>query len=268
MINTQALQRYAPSVFTIGNASHTVSDKYCQIPTIQIIEELDSKGFEVVKAMQANTRIPGNKAFVKHMLRFRHTDSKPDANGLFPELVLVNSHDGKSSYRLMAGVYRLVCMNGLIAGSTSADVRIRHSGDILGNVVDATYEVINEANKMIIASNELTQIALTTDERMAFAEAALSLKFDETTQLTTEFNTVSFLRGRNRYDTEHTDLFTTFNVLQENLMKGGLRTYKLNDNGQRIARTRTREVKSIDENIKLNRALWALTTKMALLKAA
>jgi hypothetical protein len=70
---------------------------------------------EQALAEQSRTRIPGKGDFTLHMVRFRHAEHlSPLAVGAeVPELVLVNSHDGASAYKFMAGVFRLVCSNGV-----------------------------------------------------------------------------------------------------------------------------------------------------------
>ena len=71
-----------------------------------------------------------------------------------------------------------------------------------------------------------------------------------------------------RYQDNGKDLWTTFNVTQENVLKGGLRGVQLNpETGRRIRRVSTREVKGIDSDVRLNRALWTLGEHMAELKA-
>ena len=75
----------------------------------------------------------------------------------------------------------------------------------------------------------------------------------------------SLLQPRRYADQKDSDLFTVFNVIQENLIKGGIRGYRLNKYGY-TTRTKTREVKAIDQNVKLNRALWTLTEKMMEMK--
>ena len=57
------------------------------------------------------------------------------------------------------------------------------------------------------------------------------------------------------------DLWKTFNVLQENLVRGGVRAQ--NTNGRRM---RTRAVIGVDAGVRLNRELWALAEGMANLK--
>ena len=70
-----------------------------------------------------------------------------------------------------------------------------------------------------------------------------------------------------RYDDKANDLWTTFNVTQENVIRGGLRGVVLDEQGRRVRRVSTRAVNGIDQDIKLNKALWVLSQKMAQLKA-
>jgi len=63
------------------------------------------------------------------------------------------------------------------------------------------------------------------------------------------------------------DLWTTWNVVQENAIKGGIQAYGRDDLG-RPRRVKSRAVTGIDQDIKLNKALWHLGAKMAELKGA
>ena len=52
---------------------------------------------------------------------------------VFPQILLTNSHDGKNSFQFQAGLYRLICSNGLVIADTQFEaVKIRHMG-ILDN---------------------------------------------------------------------------------------------------------------------------------------
>ncbi len=105
-------------------------------------------------------------------------------------------------------------------------------------------------------------IEMTPDERGEFAQAAHSLIYDEPDQAPVQPHQ---LLNERRYDDKGNDLWTTFNVIQENVMRGGLKGVSRSGNG-RLRRTITRPVKALDRNIKLNQALWFLTEKMAELK--
>ncbi|MHB1949557.1 MAG: DUF932 domain-containing protein, partial [Gammaproteobacteria bacterium] len=206
------------------------------------------------------------KAFTKHMLRFRHVNARPTASGLYPEIVLINSHDGLSSYRLMAGVYRLVCSNGLIAGNTYDEIRVRHQGDILGNVIEGTYRVIGDSKKMIESAEKMSALVLSNPEKKIFAESAHAIRF-ENSSMSEAIEPVKLLSPRRLAESNKDDLFTVFNIVQENLIKGGIRGYAKDANGYH-KRVRTRAINSIDQNTILNRALWSLAEKMMQLKGA
>src|SRR5271168_1422847 len=121
------LRRTVPSVFT-KEAYEKTSDKYKLISTDQIIQGMMNEGFMPVAARQSRTKIEGKAPYTKHMIRFRHVNTEvklTQFGELFPEIVLINSHDGGSSYRLMAGIFRLICENGLIAGEKYDEVKVR-----------------------------------------------------------------------------------------------------------------------------------------------
>ena len=63
------------------------------------------------------------------------------------------------------------------------------------------------------------------------------------------------------------NLWQTFNVIQENLIRGGLDGRRQTSDG-RIRRSRTRPINGIDQNVGLNRALWTLAEGMQRLKSA
>ncbi|HAT1863966.1 TPA: DUF945 domain-containing protein [Legionella pneumophila] len=261
-ISMDVLRSKAPSIFTQAKAEYT-SEKYQHISTSNVIDGLIAKGFYPTWAAQSNCRVESKKPFTKHMIRFRHCNTAPSFSMLFPELVLVNSHDGLSSYRLNAGLFRLVCSNGLVAGHSYEEIRVRHQGDIVGNVIEGTYQVVEETQKMIDAAEKMSQIKLSNDEKLYFAEAAHLLRFDDSPigQIVTPDK---FLKVRRSEEANASDLFSVFNVVQENVIKGGLSGYA-RERGQ-FKRVRTREVKGIDQNIKLNKALWTLAEKMMQLK--
>jgi hypothetical protein len=261
------LQRATPSIFTTKAAAGT-SDKYKHISTIEVVQGLMKEGFMPVKATQSRTRLTDKAPFTKHMLRFRHIDSVPTVGGLFPELILVNSHDGLSSYRLMAGLYRLICSNGLVAGDTFKEVRVRHQGDVVSNVIEGTYEVMKESKQLLEHAEQMGGLQLTQPEKMIFAEVVHQLRFDGDDSLAKDaIKPEQFLKPRRYQENGKNDLFTVFNVVQENVIKGGLRGWSRDEKG-RAKRIATREIKSIDQNNSLNRALWTLAEKMMQLRGA
>lgn len=267
-LNLETLKHYAPSIFTAEGAEGT-SQKYKHISTIEVVNGLIKEGFMPTFATQSCSRFSENRLYKKHMLRFRHVDSVPTlGGGLFPEIVLINSHDGLSSYRLMAGLYRLVCSNGLVVGDMFKEVRVRHQGDVVGNVIEGTYEVVKEANRALSHADSMGGIQLSNGEKSIFAEAVHQIRFDADDSVTKNaIKPEQFLRPRRSAEAGKNDLFSVMNVAQENVIRGGLRGVGRDEEGK-LKRVTTRQIKSIDQNNSLNRAIWTLAEKMKELKAS
>ena len=104
------------------------------------------------------------------------------------------------------------------------------------------------------------------DEKDIVAGAAHVLRFgDSEGETTTPIKAEQLLFPRRHEDCAD-DLWTVWNVVQENAIKGGLRGVGHDDLG-RPRRVKSRAVSGIDQDIKLNKALWLLGERMAELKA-
>lgn len=139
----------APSALAVG-AHESRSARYTYIPTAEVIAGMRQHGFLPMAAAQARTRDAGRAGHTKHMLRFRHVDTKPvterRVGATFPEIVLLNSHDGTSPYRIMSGMFQLICLNGMVvADRQGAEVRIPHMGDVVRQVIEGSYAVLDGA---------------------------------------------------------------------------------------------------------------------------
>jgi hypothetical protein len=285
-LTMEALQHYAPSAFATA-AHESRSDRYTYIPTSEIIAGLVKEGFQPFSATQSRCRIAGKSDFTKHMIKFRHPDSFSAIQKVgdsVPEVVLVNSHDGTSAYKLSAGLYRLVCSNGLmVADSTVQMVKIMHKGNIVDQVIEGSFEIVQQSEKALARADDWQQLQLTAGEQGAFADAARTLRFaDADGEIKTPITAEQLLRPRRDEDapgrtndwrrpaTPKPDLWHTLNVVQENVVRGGLHAWQQGidaNTGRKTARrVTTREVRGIDQDVKLNRALWMLAEKMAELK--
>lgn len=263
------LRQLAPSIFAT-EAHISRSSKYAYIPTSTVLDGMRKEGFVPVKATQGRSRIEGKAEFTKHMVRFRHLDYVgTEALGqVVPEIVLVNSHDGTSAYHLMAGLFRIACLNGMIrCESTTADLRVPHKGNVVDNVIEGAFTVIEDSKGAVEQAQAWGTLRLTHDERQVMADAAHVLRFgDSEGNVETPIEARQLLAPRRREDRED-NLWTVHNVLQENVIRGGLHAWT-RDANNRQRRVTTREVRNIDGDVRLNRALWMLSERMAELKAA
>lgn len=264
-IETDHLRRIAPSVFA-EDAHGSRSEKYAYIPTSAILERLAAEGFQPYAVSQGGSRDETKRGFTKHLIRLRHESMTLQLGQVHNEIVLLNSHDGTSSYRLMAGAYRTACLNGLVvAQSTIEDIRIPHKGDVAGLVLDGCIEMLEKLPEVSETIREMASLRLTDAEQTAFARAALVARYDDLQE--SPITPEQVLTVRRSADVENS-VWNVFNRAQENIIRGGVPYVQRDDNGRRVAYRRTREIKGVDQNTSVNRALWALAEEMKAIKTA
>ncbi|WP_241283971.1 DUF932 domain-containing protein [Pseudomonas aeruginosa] len=257
-LSDEQIRTVAPSIF--AEAPHeSRSERYSYIPTATVLRELRGEGFEPFMVCQTRVRRDDRRDFTKHMIRLRHA-SQIDARGEANEIILLNSHDGTSSYQMLAGMFRFVCQNGLICGDTVADVREPHKGDVAAQVIEGAYQVLHGFEQAQVSREAMRAVTLDGGEAEVFARAALALKYDDHAKPApiTERQVVA----PRRLDDNRADLWSVFNRTQENLIRGGL--VGRSNSGRR---QRTRPVQGIDQDLRLNRALWLLADGLRQLKA-
>ncbi|MBC7674430.1 MAG: DUF945 domain-containing protein [Polaromonas sp.] len=251
------LRRVAPSIFA-EEAHDSRSKRYTYIPTISVLRGLQGEGFEPFMVAQTRVRDDSRREHTKHMLRLRHRSQSValDTN----EIILINSHDGSSAYQMLAGTYRLVCRNGMVCFRADEDIKISHKGNVGERVVSSAYEVLDGFTRVVEEREGMKALTLNAGEQSAFARAALELRFDTDNGKATPVTEAQVLAVR-RSEDRADDLWTVTNRVQEALVRGGIDGRLAN--GRRAA---TRAVQGIDQNVKLNRALWVLATEMRRMK--
>ena len=256
-LSEEQLRRVAPSIF--AEAAHeSRSQRYTYIPTIAVLRGLKKEGFEPFMVAQARVRDDTRRDHTKHLVRLRHRSQTLglDTN----EIILVNSHDGTSAYRLTAGTYRLVCKNGMVCFQADEDISIPHKGNVQERVVSSAFDVLDGFTRVVEEREGMQALSLNAGEQSAFARAALELRFD-TADKPAPVSEAQVLAVRRPEDRPN-DLWTVTNRVQEALVRGGLDGRVAN--GRRAA---TRAVQGIDQSLRLNRALWVLANEMRRMKA-
>ena len=241
------LKDVAPSVFATG-PSHKVSSKYTFIPTTQILEDLSKESWLPYAASQRNSKDSGGM-YTKHMIRLRN-ENLGKIDDIIPEIVLTNSHDGRNAFNLHAGLFRLVCSNGLvIADQTFEQFKIKHQWYDLEEVKEMTDNVITKIPSIIKCVKTFKQTNLTDASKKDFAKQAILTRW-KTGQ---EFLSLNDLLTPYRDEDSGNELWKVFNVLQEKIINGGV-SYTLPQGRQQTVRALT----NIDQKLKVNKELWSL----------
>ena len=241
-------------------AHQSRSPKYTHLPTSQVIEYMRQADFLPVHAVETKARKVDKRGFQKHMIRFRHQGLTALVGDSLPEIVVINSHDGSTGLQLWSGIFRIVCSNGLVVASeTYGKVSLPHRGDLQGKVIDASYKVIDNANKALIGVQEWSKIGMSRSDQLDFAAAALVTRYDSLKDAPVQPHEILKV---NRTEDQGSDLWSTFNVVQENLIRGGVGSLRQLDNG-RIGFRSVRPVRGVGRNVDLNADLWRLADSYA-----
>lgn len=275
-LTEERIKAIAPSIFA-DHAQEDVSNIYQFLPTSSILNGMRDQGWVPVEAQEQRVSGPSKeirRGYQKHMLRFaRVKDLERFANKLEAgrheldyakplatrtDIMIVNSHNRTSGYQLYGAPFRLVCYNGLVISDASMQhLSIRHVGFDPDKVVQASLgmaETIPMINDVMAGFQDRI---LTDAERTELAERALDLRWERGTA---PIGAGLLLEPR-RYEDGGNDLWRVFNVIQENLTKGGIRDRELRSAARREhkrAPAAPRAIVGIDQNITVNQALWDL----------
>ena len=238
------------------------SEKYSFVPTLKAVDILRDAGWMPQTVQESGTRVAHRTGFQKHIIRFAMPGL--DMGEERVDMMLVNSHDRGCSFQLLASIWRKICSNGLMTSSDLANFKHKHIGFNPDEFFLSANKIAEQAADIAEQVDDMKQIELSPHERTILAGTAHEYVWGDNKLPPVAADK---LLEERRYDDQGQDLWTTYNVIQENLMKGGLRGLGTDKNGK-LRRKRTRAVKSIDRDVKLNQALWSMAEQMAELKAA
>lgn len=254
-LTNEELYQAVPSMWQV-DAHDSRSSYFRPIATFKVIDRLREEGFEPFAAIQSKARDESKTDFTKHQIRLR---KRSDMGIILPEwdeIILVNANDGTSSYQLMAGSFRLVCANGLVTGSPNNTQRVYHKGSsIEDDVIEGVFSVVKQFDEVSEYRDAMKGTILDKKEQRAVAISAMAMSGFNLANLPYE---PELLLRVNRNSDANSDLWSTFNTVQENMIKGGVRYY--NEEKQRYACTRA--ITNISRNIDTNQAIWAAAKMM------
>ena len=255
--NTQFLtkseiRQKASSIFTAQGAPGT-SDKYAHIPTDRIIDDMQVLGWGVVDAKQVKAR--KGEGYQKHLIVFRNNDiqiTSEDGDTVFPQILLTNSHDGKNAFTFTAGLFRMVCENGLVVSSREFEnMKIRHYGYSFEELQDTIKSMVEKLPLTVESLNKFRAVELSQEQALEFAKKALTTRFSDE-----EINNIQIdlneLLTPTRPQDRGNDLWSVYNVVQEKIIHG-MFDYKYG-----VKSRKARKIKNFKQDLVINEKLYDL----------
>ena len=255
-----------------------LSKHYSFVPTMNVVNDLRALGYEVVDAKQVSARKKSTKGYQKHMITLEHPKYKLDqvkeveiADGEtetqvqkpteYPQILLTNSHDGGNAFTLSAGIFRLVCSNGLVIKTEDyGSARLVHKGYSFEAVQTLVKEFEVTVAEVLDKITAMKKVQLTKDQQIEFAKQAALLRFKSKSYNEDNIEKVvniDDLLNVERKEDAGNGLYEVFNRVQESLINGKY-TYL----GTKDKPRKARPIKNFKQNIEVNKKLSELAFEL------
>jgi len=253
-MSDEQIKEIAPAVFT-QKPSNEVSKHYTHIPTTKVINDMRTLGWDVVDVKEVKARKAKTRGVQKHMVVFRNPDvviNGEDGDTVFPQILLTNSHDGKNAFTFTAGLFRLICENGLVISTTQfEDVKMRHMGYTFEDLQANIREMVEKLPLTVESMNRMKEIEMGEKAALDFAKRALETRFDEKQMNRIQVDLNELLKPVREEDFGK-DVWSIFNVVQEKIIEGDFQYIA----GSKVRKAR--RVKNFNQDQKINKELFEL----------
>lgn len=250
-LTNEQIAHKAPAVLSL-DAAPNVSEKYVHVPTVVLIEGMEKLGWKVIDVKQSSSR-KSDPNYKKHLVIFRNDDiviTSEDGEVVYPQILITNSHNGLSSFQFRAGLFRLVCSNGLVVATKEfGAVNIQHKGYSFEQLRTTVMSLIEQLPIVVNTLNKTQEITLTEEQKVEFALAAIGIRFGENGAEVAPQELLEPTRKEDR----NNNLWTIFNIVQEKIIRGKF-MYRTAKGKSRIARS----INNFNRDIELNEKLYQL----------
>jgi hypothetical protein len=222
------------------------------------MEDMDQLGWKVVDVKEVKAR--KGIGFQKHLIVFRNNDvviNGNDDDTVFPQILLTNSHDGKNAFTFTAGLFRMVCENGLVISTEQfEDVKMRHMGYTFEELQTRIHGMVERLPLTVESMNKMKTVVLEEEQAVDLATRALLTRFNEDEMTRITVDVMELLKPTRRED-RGTDLWSVFNVVQEKIIDGDF-TYQTGSKTRKA-----RRIKNFNQDLKVNKQLFELALEFA-----
>ena len=257
-LTLEELKETTPSIFTKKGSSDT-SKKYTHIPTDRVIKDLELLGWGVVDAKQVKAR--KGEGYQKHLVVFRNPDvviNGKDGDTVYPQILLTNSHDAKNSFQFQAGLFRMICENGLvIADKQFEDYKIRHMGYDFETLQGIIKEMVSNLDLTVESMNKMKATELSEEQTLELAKLMLETRIKDTNNTFTDQSIKDVLIPQRKED-KGFGLWEVFNRVQENIIEGN---FEYNTIGGKSRQARV--IKNFKQDMKVNSKMFEQALEFA-----
>ena len=191
-----------------------------------------------------------------------------DGDTVYPQILLTNSHDGKNSFKFQAGLFRMICENGLvIADESFEDYSIRHMGYDFESLQSLIKEMVANLDVTVESMNKMKQIELDENQQLELAKKLLDIRLEGTGNAYDDYQPKSINYSQRKED-NGVDLWSVFNRQQENIIEGNFRYF----NGEKYAKyenvnmeylgRNARPIKNFKQDMDVNKKMFAAALEL------
>ena len=248
-LSEKQIRAFAPVIFN-DEPRKGMSESYIPVRSWDICQELETLGY-VPTHIQLRHRKNGMHT-TAHTIRFSQLGaaSKLVVRGdAVPQMLMRGSLDGSCKLEFWSALMRLVCSNGLIVSDASIaqPLAVRHLAKPTLAAFHAIEEIAAQSKLLFDNIDAMRKVNLTDKQQLRMANGALAI------MQTKGLIQASDLLMPRRPDDAGSDVWRTFNRIQENVVKGGI-----NGKTSNARPTRTRGLTGISAQLDANVALWSL----------
>lgn len=264
MLTVQELIQIAPAAAATKPAPHC-SPLYRMLSTLEIVEALKTEGYVPVSARQGVTGTGDHDpAHSQHQVNFRLVEHSTIADRgelarlAVPEIIVLNSSDGRTRFETSLGLWRKICANGAVAQRSLDSFSTAHRNVTADSMIQIARGMSRLTKPLFDKIKRWSEVEMPQAMRLALAKEAAQIRWGAGADA---FDLEALLKARRPEDEEPT-IWNTFNTLQEVGMRGGVTGERIDANGK-PRRVTARELTSIPASMDFNSELWVRASAMA-----
>lgn len=245
-------------------AGENTSDRYVAVNTMDVVADLHAKGFQMVSLSGGYSKNITAKDG-KHRVDMINPDIRVGAasDPTFARVLVTNGYNARTALRVIAGMFRGACENGLVFGQVGdvSNIRAKHVEGIIEALqqVEGYIKKLPQMGKLIktYADTEILddmRSELAREMAMVRQEVIWGSKFNPD-DFKIDIDSMTEIW---RKEDKKKDAWTTFNVLQEKVIRGG---YEYKPNADSTMRLAKAIVNPYTED-KINQELFARFNKV------